>query len=1568
MFSLSTLITQQQKKNDDSNGGAAAASASFVNDTFIQQQEKSSIHDGFAIQEKSSSVNTKKRTRQTTVSTKKDQRNNEDDDQMKQKRKKGEWDHGIRSTTTTTTTVKSIDHDSYKKNGDDNDDDNDDDDDDKTQNDGSRDGQLEEDVDDRNTQIRTTGIQLQNQFFHQKYSGIVKALYLSSKSITQEQDQQSNSTFPQQKGNTIATTTTEKDKTTLNVIHDALNAPTTRDLVREEDDRDGHDGHDDYDNDDNNNIHFAIDKYDMVGRYEARRILVRNINPKTGRKSRRQQDVSYRLETPEEIAVRIERMNRSMDRTLFVTRWNRRKINVQMEVDVGNAFAARAQRYLKDTLVKDKNRRLKEERNNVRKTNKQQERRQQQQEEKDRLLRKSDNYDGDDGLEEDGSLVEQNQLLARFTQRHKSEEKKKEQNSGRGLSSQSNVPFRDQFDTYWDFGYSKPNKDDLQYNYNPTVEEMIQNPFSQQAIRDGLQEKNDEPQLDRHKKRSAVSIRKLVVLAESSGTFVYFPPNITRVTNANATYRKGYTLGHIRQLMTMAARSLCGNGPLSVGCDDDGNNKRTDLENRYLRLFCVQSKIHDKSSKTDDGRTLANFGNHHFIHTLAEERGQDMLLYAQSIWNNSLDAAVRLGLVSCQQNIPIAGNMLSRIQSHSKSNRMRVSRLYRKGTELWDPNSSSTIAATNADDDDVEDYRTGSAELDLHLSIGRSDAVASIRGDRDPIHNVTSADALTGTLRRADRGEEMPVSLLTPDVLYAHIPCTTPPVPFFPMDPSSTVFGPVDRYARFYHKSFKLDDQAIKLTLSTLLARLAAQARRCKAGDANKVQMEYTQRQIETFLMESATVNENQLFKMYGQIFPKSIIRPRDVPMVHVYHAVVRYCSYLANTGLALLPSHSDIEEELDEDSSVEAIDENDDERPGKRLKHSKGEIFVGSEPHEIAKRLSSFCWKRIQHDSLLRFPRFRITAAVARICSNLPPSAAEILSRSLDNTFYRTPLDLFKQTLHHMEENEMISDSSVYGDRESINAGELEYILYESSGVFLEAVRIDPLNVEYLLWLVGCLASCLLVSSGNKIGSGAHFYPSQKRRGLMTTSGLSHEVRVRLKKYSAVRTELGGSVRSLFTLVEHQRSARAHFALVSLLEWGQVMALLMDRSSLDHFHDIRKLHTFHVSQWLKHETSSFSFKYAERCKDQQGCCLRARQLENDPGTIRHWRRMVMCLGKLGSHSTTSIHQMDKEHRITCPECSRLSSQRWFDHDLILSEKSQENWWGKGREWWCSSLLNMVPLGIKTYETTKIKQEIKRTISRICGTVPLEPVQQHHRQVAPQVSVPINSNPLLNNQRRERKAPPKDIAPQRIKHQPPPVSATMMMSPERVVPDAAVVSSLYCSTKRLEWLPTTHRSQCQDESLSNLSDQIRSESYEKYMPRTYQDVMTDKGTLHTEGTNCDDDDDNNNGSNSNTDTASSPSDGVDTIPLIVSSQSLEVLAYRIYIYCHLQSIAHPLVEEYIYALVTKCGNRTSTTTASDNHERSMENDCDEFRILQWLMCLGMDIEAILIKKSRKTRK
>jgi hypothetical protein len=562
-----------------------------------------------------------------------------------------------------------------------------------------------------------------------------------------------------------------KPTETLEVIRDALDFPFARDhpMIPRGISEGGGGDDDDY--------RFNVDKYDAVGRYDARRVAVvhRRRGPKTGGGAFRSaannfggERVTYRLETPEEIEVRVRRMDRSQDRTKFAARWKRRRVNVQAEDDVGNAFAARAERHLRETLQRERRHRGKAARRA--------ERENRIKEEEERKSREKEEHEAD-VLEEDDSVHEQSQLFERFTQNVEAEEKK-DALDGVPPHLDPSVPFRAQFRDYWEFGYAVPRKEDLPYNYNPKVAEMLRN-VSKQSFSHSVHE---EP---KSRQNASVGFWSLVCLKkEGSSNFFYFPPNDTVVTNASTTFRPSYNFGHIRQMMIMAARSLCG-GPGDMS-----------LENRHLRLLCSVSEVQVWESKGKDGFTVSNFRDGRFLHSLAEERGRDMLLYARSEWSNPVEAAKGFGIFSCRQDIPIAGNLLNRINMQSMANRTRVARSFRKGSRDWMPSDAAVDVDDNHEDMDCGEGSTAPCLRETFPDIPTSGGI------RDVTVNVSNAT--TNNLKAADPSEVVVDALLAPNSLYVHIPLTSPPIPDFPLDPSSIIFGPVDRHARFYHGSVKI--------------------------------------------------------------------------------------------------------------------------------------------------------------------------------------------------------------------------------------------------------------------------------------------------------------------------------------------------------------------------------------------------------------------------------------------------------------------------------------------------------------------------------------------------------------------------------------------------------------------------------------------------------------------------------------------------------------------------------------------------------------------------------------------
>eukprot|EP00536_Pseudo-nitzschia_multiseries_P016387 jgi/Psemu1/328221/estExt_fgenesh1_pg.C_10980001 len=703
---------------------------------------------------------------------------------------------------------------------------------------------------------------------------------------------------------------------------------------------------------------------------------------------------------------------------------------------------------------------------------------------------------------------------------------------------------------------------------------------------------------------------------------------LTLITNANATFRPGYRSGHIHHMLNMAARSLCGGG----GGFDDSMGE-IGLENDYLRLLCTREG--DSSMKSDAGPSTdpticANVRTRGYLTIASEEQGKNMLLYLQNSWDDPVNVARHLGILDCYQDSPIKGNLLSSIRLHSTNIRSKVKKSHKVRSMDWN-HEDIDVQPDHDHDEDSINATDDKAAPEITTSGGVADT-------------MTMESALTVDKNRALRpSNDAHDALISPNNLYSHIAGTSPPIPQHPLDPSSCLFGPVDRHSKFYHGSVKMDSSIYRVMLSTLMKRVGV-ARTVKKESVSAK----AQKQILELIEEFADINENKLYLRYTNYVQDP--SDSDIPLVEFYRGVAGYCSFMANGYL-----------------EMERLNAPHDSHDAHGAYHEHEDLEQASGMTLLAEKIWEFCRPKIRRNALVRFPKIRITYGLALICRSLPPSAAEILSRPTDSDGLCSPLDLFKETLEELECKNSITCTSKrhFEDNSTIRAVELEFLLHDAAELFQEAVKLDSINVDYQLWHIGCLASCLLISSGNRISDNVHAYPSQKKGNFLHNENADHEVRHRLKKYHEVRVELSAAVRALLTLAKYQNSARAHCAVYSLLEWGQVIGLLVGQSLGEHLEEVKSLHTFHFRQWARCDPSAFLREYQGRGKNAHDASIYAQMLENDPGDVDNWRKFVRCLGP-----------------------------------VVRRKIDDSEWWGKDRSWWRTDLLHI----FTTNETNRVME------------------------------------------------------------------------------------------------------------------------------------------------------------------------------------------------------------------------------------------------------------------------
>lgn len=1020
------------------------------------------------------------------------------------------------------------------------------------------------------------------------------------------------------------------------------------------------DGHDDDDDEKNGPGSSSTIIRSLAGRYQPRRKRYFIPKPATARNTGTGANMAiYRPETQQEIQERVQALERTHQRDARHRRWKQRLLNLQDDEDVGQAFAARAQTFLLDRLRQEKRKRRQDQVQAERKQRRKEKRRERR--EQQRAREEQERLQEEDQLEEEDSVHEQNHLLSQLTDTSVATVASKSQSATTKSAKESENSLN-----YWEEGYAVPRKHELSYNYNPSVQEMMKHPSDVLLKSEDVEEEEEE--------RMTASFAALTMVRRLRRTtcHYYFPPDRMPIASA------GYAHGHLRQMLAMAARALCGESPPT----ESNRDATYRIQNRYIHLLCSTSSNHLHINSRGE-EPLVKFGVERSLATYADELGQNLLLYVHNSWNDAEEVARRLGLLDARDT-PLSGQMMTirSITSQSKKIRSKVKKDHQKCSRDWDhtDNGANTTGNEMIEETKEEEQSSSLADDNQMLAdIPSSDGVVL------PGSTTVKTDIVVDLKDVNNFSEDARDVLVAPNCLYAHTPGTNPPAPQCPLDPVGILFGPVDRHCKFYRSNVKMSLSSLNLILSTLLQRVGLY-KLYNDPDSAKWMTE-TQQQITDVLEEYANTHLSNLHYRYGHFAHGS--KDPDIPLVILYLGVSSYCSFIAN-GCPGISDFSNRGEYLA--TKQERIDDNDealygDDNNTKALASSERKrILHDAGMDKVAEQIWDFCRTRIDLNGMLRFPKTRVSFALAKICRRLPPSAAEILSRPLEDD--KNPLELFRETLIELETSKVINDTSHYFDDISIHAGELEYIFYDAANTFQEAIKLDSLNVDYHLWHIGCLASCLLLSSGNKIGSGARIYPSQKQSLHGSVTGPAHEIRTRLKKYKDVRAEVCAAVSLLTKLAQHQQSSRAHYAVVSLLEWGEVVSLMVGVKLPDHLDVLRRVHYFHAHQWAKKETSSATIQFAtEADVDVVGLSMHARQLENDPTIIENWRGFVEKLGQFGKPVHISDVDNLEMHRQQCPECSRLCLSRWMDHSSQSTEKAQPNWWGNGRDWWTTSVL-----------------------------------------------------------------------------------------------------------------------------------------------------------------------------------------------------------------------------------------------------------------------------------------
>jgi hypothetical protein len=980
----------------------------------------------------------------------------------------------------------------------------------------------------------------------------------------------------------------------------------------------------------------------------------------------------------------------------------------------------------------------------------------------------NDHYHSRLSDDDESSVDEQKQVLERLLspqsqQQPTNEEREKDEANATQLKllQELSTPFSKRM-TYWERGRATP-QSSCEFDY-----------MDKQHLRGALIPQapmNDDDDDDGGKLR--ITMRELLLSFNTKmygDSFYHFPwrRNLMRTKNRVTTQMR-----HFRQLRRLAYRYLCGG---------TGHGNDIQAENRLIRL--LQSTFRaSHGNKSKNGYDFNQTSHGAILQLLARRQGRDLQMYLQSHWTNPSETARRLGLVHDPRH---AYHCSGWIMNPGYIGGSKFALKLRK--QLEDQEKISEMPWDHQDDDEDQQEEPDMNGIDAYPGFAQVTESSSVPAEHNSDNAVRPDVAKSlDNLQGLDMAARNPVSkyippsrrvggeediwnktIVKPTCSYMHVAGTTPPIPNFPLDAVGIIFGPVDRYARFTHP-VRLDDTFFKVTLSTLLSRMGA------AKDKGNEERRVISTQIDKLVTQFPKLHLKSGYKF----LPHMKRADTDLPLVACYNAIMSYCSYKASGCATKKADEVQVFKRDDDDDLYGTTDDgnnNDDD-------------FMDEK--EIADEIYEYCYSRIGHNGLQRFPKLHVTFGLARLCKSLPRSAAEILSRPLDERNQRTPFDLFKLMLEQLERDDLIVDTPEEAVDGKMMAGELEYLVHDAAQVFQDCVKLNPADVRHHAWHIGALSACLLLCSGNQIGSGTRLYPSAKKKrrhaAMQDDDSPWHEIRFMLVKFLDIRMELAKAVRLLFYLAKYQKGPRVSLAISSLLEWREVIGLLVGPTKQhEPWDDILALHKKHVMKWAIDSITPTSQTYIARQERDESALVqfRARELENNPGSIESWRRFVQVLGPIGSQPKT---QQEQHHGTICDECKRLREGLFIDHMARSDCRRDKKWLGADRfKTWKWVLLHIPTCPVFDTSTGKA-----RGLSKPDATV------KKLKECMPELKEPLSTLSELD--------------------------------------DYVVVED---GDEELVWLPLDTSTE-DDNSQSEKSDVERSQTFDRILPRTFMEFLNE---------------------------------------------------------------------------------------------------------------------------------
>lgn len=293
------------------------------------------------------------------------------------------------------------------------------------------------------------------------------------------------------------------------------------------------------------------------------------------------------------------------------------------------------------------------------------------------------------------------------------------------------------------------------------------------------------------------------------------------------------------------------------------------------------------------------------------------------------------------------------------------------------------------------------------------------------------------------------------------------------------------------------------------------------------------------------------------------------------------------------------------------------------------------------ASNLASYGQSLSRDGKLEIFHQIHLTTAVATIASCFGPHGAEILSRPIftGSDTKDTPFDLVRFALEDAAKKGYIrrNATSISYNEHVIYAEELIRGFETAAEMFRDILNHVPYSIDCRCWYTATRVGAMIVASGIQIGNGSRVAsPDEYNMEDYPIDDVS-----RHSEYNTLRSLASEAMRELLAYKSSSNlpsGHRYHYAMKSILEWKEVVGLLILRPHLnmDSFKTIKLLHAKHTTAWAMNECSDEAFTYVMTLAQHGFVSLKdilvmlTRLIDRNPNDIIAWATLASALASTG--------------------------------------------------------------------------------------------------------------------------------------------------------------------------------------------------------------------------------------------------------------------------------------------------------------------------------------------------